>query len=59
MGVLNFRRYARVEVDIPIKFFPKAGQEPLTAYLNNLSEEGTSLICPFSIPTAAPVCQRT
>lgn len=52
MGVLNFRRYARVEVDIPIKFFPKDSEEPLNAYLNNISEEGSSLICPFTIPVA-------
>jgi hypothetical protein len=52
MGVLNFRRYARVEVDIPIKFFSKDSEEPLNAYINNLSEEGASLICPFTIPVA-------
>jgi len=52
MGVLNFRKYARVEVDIPIKFFAKGSEDPLSAYLNNLSEEGASLVCPFSIPAA-------
>jgi hypothetical protein len=52
MGVLNFRKYARVTVEIPIKFFTKGTEEPLSAYLNNLSEEGASLVCPFTIPAA-------
>jgi hypothetical protein len=52
MGVLNFRRYARVEVDIPIKFFSRDSEEPLIAYIKNLSEEGASLYSPFSIPSA-------
>ncbi|NTV51717.1 MAG: PilZ domain-containing protein [Candidatus Firestonebacteria bacterium] len=52
MGVLNFRKYARVEVDIPIKFFTQKADTPLGAYLSNLSEEGASLMCPFSIPAA-------
>jgi c-di-GMP-binding flagellar brake protein YcgR len=52
MGVLNFRKYARVEVEISIKFFAQGNEEPLNAYLNNLSEEGASLLCPFTIPAA-------
>jgi hypothetical protein len=39
-------------VDIPIKFFAHKAKEPTPAYLNNLSEEGGSLICPFAIPVA-------
>jgi hypothetical protein len=52
MSILNFRRYARVQVEIPIKFFARGSSEPLPAYLNNLSEEGASLVCPFAIPVA-------
>ncbi len=52
MAILNFRRYSRVPVEIPIKFFPQNAKEPSPAYLNNLSEEGASLICPFTIPVA-------
>jgi hypothetical protein len=52
MSILNFRKYARVQVEIPIKFYSRGSAEPLPAYLNNLSEEGASLVCPFSIPVA-------
>lgn len=52
MSILNFRRYARVQVDIPIRFFPKGSPEAVPAYVNNVSEEGASLICPFSVPVA-------
>ncbi len=52
MSILHFRRYARVQVDLPIKFYPRNSQEALSAYLNNISEEGASLICPFSVPVA-------
>lgn len=52
MSILNFRKYARVQVEIPIKFFARGSNEALPAYLNNLSEEGASLVCPFSVPVA-------
>lgn len=52
MSILNFRRYARVQVDIPVKFLLENREEPVSAYLNNLSEEGASLICDFSLPVA-------
>ena len=52
MSILNFRRYARVQVDIPIKFSRKNSQETISAYLNNISEEGASLISPSTIPVA-------
>jgi hypothetical protein len=50
MSILNFRRYTRVPVDIAIRFFPKGTDQPVGAFLNDLSEDGTSLVCPFSIP---------
>lgn len=52
MSILHFRQYGRVPVDIPIKFYPPQANQAVNAYLNNLSEEGGSLICPFSIPVA-------
>jgi hypothetical protein len=52
MSILNYRRYARVQVEIPIKFIPKNSAEAVSAYLNNISEEGASLICPFAVPVA-------
>ncbi len=48
MGILNFRRYARVEVEIPIRIIFQGEKEPIEAYLNNLSEEGAFLI--YSTP---------
>jgi hypothetical protein len=53
MGVLNFRKYSRVEVEIPIRFLLPGSDQPVSvAYLNNLSEEGAGMICPFAIPIA-------
>lgn len=48
MGILKFRKYARVEVHIPIDLVLEG--EKANAYLNNLSEEGASLIADKSIP---------
>lgn len=55
MSILNFRRYARAQVEIPIQFTPKNAKQPVAAYVNNLSEEGASLISPFAIPIAMTV----
>jgi hypothetical protein len=52
MALLRFRRYSRVPVDIAIRFFSNESDKPLAAYVNNISEEGASLVCPFTIPTA-------
>jgi|GEM_PF-5326026 len=53
MGVLNFRKYSRVEVEIPVEFVLPGSDQPISAcYLNNLSEEGAALISPFPIPIA-------
>ncbi|MCD4814623.1 PilZ domain-containing protein [bacterium] len=52
MGVMNYRKYARVEVEIPVAIlFPGIQALPGT-YINNLSEEGASLISEAEIPVA-------
>ena len=48
MGILNFRKYARVEVNIPINLILEGKQTK--AYLSNISEEGTNLIAEKAIP---------
>ncbi|MEW6517099.1 MAG: PilZ domain-containing protein [candidate division FCPU426 bacterium] len=53
MAVLNFRRYARVEVDIPVNCYVNEASQPVAGYLSNISEEGASLISPSSLPIAA------
>lgn len=55
MAVLNFRRYARVEVDIPVRCELATSAQSVAGYLNNLSEEGASLISSASLPIAAAV----
>jgi len=52
MSVLNYRKYARVEVDIPVRFHLQGSDAPVEAYLSNLSEEGASLISVKEIPVA-------
>ncbi len=52
MSVLNFRKYARVEVDIPVQVAIPGSQEPRSAHLNNISEEGASLISKNPLPIA-------
>lgn len=53
MAVLNFRRYARVEVDIPVRCAVNESPQAVSGYLSNLSEEGASLISPAPLPIAA------
>ncbi len=48
MGILNYRKYARVEVHLPIHLVLQ-GQEA-EAFLSNLSEEGSNLIAEKAIP---------
>ena len=55
MSIMNFRRYARVEVEIPVKFLLAGREEPMEAFLANISEEGASLICAFSLTVATPL----
>jgi hypothetical protein len=55
MAVLNFRRYARVEVDIPVRCDLDEKARQVAGYLSNLSEEGASLMCPTPLPIAASV----
>ncbi|MBN1595224.1 PilZ domain-containing protein [candidate division FCPU426 bacterium] len=52
MGIVNFRKYARVEVDIPVHVYTEDREAPREAYLNNLSEEGGSLISMAELPVA-------
>lgn len=51
MSVLNFRKYARVEVDIPVRVAIPGSRER-SAQLNNISEEGASLISKNPLPVA-------
>ncbi len=48
MSILHFRRYVRVEVEMPIRIIFREAKEPIAAYISNLSEEGASLI--YSTP---------
>ncbi|MCK5241651.1 PilZ domain-containing protein [bacterium] len=55
MGIVNYRKYARVEVDIPVNFILPGSEQPQEAYLNNLSEEGASLISSTALAVATPM----
>jgi PilZ domain-containing protein len=55
MGIINFRKYARVEVDILIRFTLPGSDQLQEAYLNNLSEEGASLLSPIPLDVATPM----
>ncbi|MCK5218727.1 PilZ domain-containing protein [bacterium] len=44
MGVLKFRVYSRVEVEMPIHIVSQGKKKPIAAHLSNLSEEGAALI---------------
>ncbi len=48
MGILNYRKYARVEVNLPIQLVLQG--QTAKAYLSNVSEEGSNLIAEKSIP---------
>lgn len=53
MSVLDFRKYARVEVDIPVQVAVQGSREPRSALLNNISEEGAALVSKTPLPVAA------